>query len=309
VARKIDPVDWTELTRPKTPSDLARTELGLWLTAPVEAGDQEPEALEITADLRARMAAQRDEVVAAARAASAGERLDRRARRARRAIVVVVLGLLLPLVSAGVGTIGVGPVDAFLGLEEADLGPGLQRMPTPFNMTDSRPRLASSVELAIPWKAGEMGEAIAYVSEGNHLCSFTGSARMGLTGGTGGGSCGPMEHIASELDRLTVASVGTMGGENVSVHGFVTDEVDGVLIDGPLGDTTAYLSEAWVPDLEGARPLKFFVGVFPFRKPGERLYASKRLDRVMNLGSYMIETFVKDRRLARVKNRRLETGK
>jgi hypothetical protein len=294
VARWIDPVNWNDLARPKTQTEIAETELRLWLAAPVtdDAGDEDRGDFELTAEMRDHIDVQRAKVLNAGPPVLAQRMRGVRRRRRVRIGIAFALAALFLLAIAGIREVGIRPVDAFLGLDDREPTSGSQQVLSPSGRPDARPKLYSASErLIFPWSSGERWEMLAYVTAGDGICSSLGpSPRLeGDPLSTGG--CVSMADLSQRLSRKPITSIGLLGGENLVVKGYIADDVTDVLVDGPRGGMEAYLSEVWTPDLPDARPFRMFVALTRLLKPGERLMA-KETDRLMDYRLYRFEVFL-----------------
>lgn len=238
---------------------------GYYLAAaeiPVEGVDYE--LVDLPPELAARLDAARVELVDQARGAATHGSRHGGARRRRTASLVTAALVTLALLGAGAtaliaGSTGVPAIDRLLGVEQSQLDS--IDAPRP----DVAPRAGDASDpLVVPWGEDGSREAVgvAYVGRGDDIClSLAAQLPDGGQRLVGGGGCTPADSVWERLDTGDAFVASTAFGAPTSITGLASEDVESIGVAGPNGPLTVELGRSWVPDLDGAMPVRMFVAV------------------------------------------------
>ena len=245
------------------------------LGADVLAAEADLDPIEIPAELTARLATTRAELVERAHAAGA-PRTSPPVRRRRRAATLTVAAVLgLGVVGAGAsalvsGSTGVPAVDRLLGIYEQGLNkPDAAGRPGPSgsDLQPSASKAGEPIETVLP--DGSKSVTTFYVAENGNICSAVATLDES---GAGTLSCGSPGEVAKAIqDGGDVHGMWGLGTSHILLRGYVSSDVVSLSGRGPSGPLEVQLGEPWTPSSTPAvGSLKPFVAVASLDSPLER---------------------------------------
>jgi hypothetical protein len=242
------------------------------LGADVLAAEADRDPIDIPAELTARLAVTRAELVERAHAA-ATPRTSRPGSRRRRTLAVTVAALLgLGVVGAGAsalvsGSTGVPAVDRLLGIYEQNLNkPGAADRggPSGSDLQPSASKAAEPIETVLP--DGSKSVTTFYVAQDGGICSAV--AALGESG-AGTLSCGSPGDIAKAVQGGgELQGMSGLGTSHIVLRGYVGGDVVSLSGRGPRGPLEVRLGEPWTPSSTPAvGSLRPFVAVASLGSP------------------------------------------
>jgi hypothetical protein len=222
-------------------------------------------------------------------------------RRRRMATVASALMLMFVSVVGGAGALGIDfPLigDALEGLvagrQEAERDEN--RDPTlPKAPADLKPGEGNVSEpLRFAADAGGTAVAAAYLNRNDDVCFVL----AGQSSGAGAAGCMSPLVLARRVDAGVAYLQAIHGAPSLVVTGYVSPEIENLVVRGPGGQLDVRLGSPWTPEVAGASPLRPFIATR--NRGGQDHFDPAQQDVLLDVRNYSAEVHLRDGRTIKV---------